>query len=134
MAERAELLLACMMGNRWASTSNPTSATTNPATAAAGSPAAIPATSRPHLETILYSINGISATFSTVGVQVRGSGGTVMASVNHLVGGSTIANAALSYLGIPGKRGGTLTVSMNTVITSLTQSVSAAGWIEDTNG
>lgn len=135
MSKRADLLLACMMGNRWLSTSAPAAGTT----AVASSPVAPGANSRPHLETIWASIHnrvGAGAINFTVGIEVRHASiaGTLIASLSQLVPFSSTAQVSLSSMGIAGKRGSRLSVSMNTVIASVTQTVNAAGWMEDTNG
>ena len=135
MANRADLLNQCFFGNRWVATHSPASGTT----IVVQSPAATDGTSRPHLETLWYSIRnqtGAGSLQATVTVQVRiaSIAGTVIASNEHLLAPSTSANVQLVGMGVPGKRGKSLFIGMNTVVASLTQSVSAAGWVEDTNG
>lgn len=120
--------------NRWSATSAPAAGTT---CVAEVSP--IGAESRPHLETLLYVIDnrgvgaGGAAGRQTVTVNVRlGSiTGTVIASIPLTTYSSTVTNVAATNLGIPGERGRGLSVSMNTVIASLVEAVSIAGWHED---
>jgi hypothetical protein len=132
MSKRSDLLVACMLGNRWRATSAPAAGSTCVAT----SP--IPgAQSKVHLESIWYSIKNLAAAgvTYTVQVQVRGASNTVLASVDHLVGVSASANVNISNLGFANPKLGTsLNVFMNTVFASVTQAVNVAGWVEDTNG
>lgn len=141
MAGRVDLLIACMNGNRWAATSNPDAATTIPATAAALSPTAPDSNTRPHLESLFYSINNrisTGATAATVAVIIEHASGTTVpttiATLNNLITGSQITSQGMSWLGIPGKRGAKINVRMNTVVGSLYQQITTAGWLEDTNG
>lgn len=131
MSKRSDLLVACMLGNRWRATSAPASGTTCVATA----PTPQDSGSRVHLETIWYSIDNLNTGNITVQVQVRGSLNTVLASVQHFLQGSVAANVNISNLALANpKKGTSLNVYMNTVLASVTQSVNATGWIEDTNG
>lgn len=137
MANRADLLNACFFGNRWVATHQPAAGTTVIAQSPLGS--VIGPQSRPHLETLWYSIKnmvGAGAIIHTVQVTVRNVSvaGTIICATDHLVAPSTSANVQLVGMGVPGKRGGSFFISMNTVVASVTQSISAAGWIEDTNG
>ena len=54
-----------------------------------------------------------------------------MASFQQLVAASTVVNVSMANLMLQGKRGKAIRVTMDTVVASLQQSVSAAGWIED---
>ena len=135
MSKRSELLLACMLGNRWTATQNTVGATMS---AASPSIATTPL-SRPHLETLWYSIRnfvGAGAANATVQIQVRhaSEAGTVIASVDHLVSPSSTAQVAFADMKIAGKRGGRIFVTASTFVASLTTAVSMAGWVEDTNG
>ena len=117
--------------NRWVSTHSPAAA----ATVSAGVSIA-GGQIRPHLETLIYTIHnrgvstGIAATV-TVNVRVQSVAGTVVAAIPHFVASSTFASVQMENLGIPGKRGRGLDISMNTVVASLVQNVTAAGWFED---
>ena len=91
---------------------------------------------RHNLETLIYSIKnqtGAGAALATVTVSVRHAtaAGTVIASFDHLIAPSSTANVAMTELCIQGKRGKAIRVTMDTVVASLTQKVSIAGWIED---
>ena len=91
---------------------------------------------RYHLETLIYSIRnmwGAGALQATVTVSVRHgtAAGTVIAAWNHLVAPSTSANVCMANLGIASKRGIGLRVTMDTVVASLVQTASIAGWTED---
>lgn len=130
MSKRSDLLVACMLGNRWSTKSLPASG----ATAVATSPGCGPQ-SRVHLESIWYSINNLNTGNLTVGVQVRGAGATVFAQVNHFLQGSTSANVNMSEYAFPHPKLGTaLNVYVNTVLASVTAAVNLTGWVEDTNG
>lgn len=133
MSKRSDLVVACLLGNRWRATSAPAAGTTCVATA----PTPTSATQRVHLETLWYSVKnlaGAGVTY-TVQVQVRGAANTVLASVDHLVGISQTANVAITNFAFANPKLGTgLNVFMNTVLTSVTQSLNISGWIEDTNG
>lgn len=134
MSKRSDLVVACMLGNRWKN-----STVVAGATVSCASPAPTDGQSRPHLETLWYSIKnfvGAGGAAATVAVQVRSSSenGTLFASVEHLVPASTTANVSISNMQIAGKRGARLMVTTSTFIASLTASVNAMGWIEDTNG
>lgn len=135
MGKRSDLLDACFFGNRWAATHQPAAGTT----VVVQSPVATDATSRHHLELLTYSIKnmvGAGAAIATVTATVRNASiaGTVLWSTDHLVAPSTSANVQIACMGFPGKRGSRFFISMSTVVASVIQSMSAAGWIEDTNG
>lgn len=131
MSKRSDLLVACMLGNRWRATSAPASGTT----CVASAPTPSDANSRVHLETLWYSIDNLNTGNITVQVQVRGALNTVLASVQHFLQGSVAANVNISNLALANpKKGTSLNVFMNTVLASVVQSVNATGWIEDTNG
>lgn len=131
MSKRSDLLLACMLGNRWRA-----SASTTGASCAASSPTPTSAQSRTHLETIWFSIkNQGGASVHTVQVQVRAAGGTVWATVEHLVLSTTTSNVNISNFAFASpKLGQSLTVAMNTALASCGYALNASGWIEDTNG
>lgn len=129
MSKRSDGLVANMLGNRWRATT-----VVNGASAAVTCPAAPDSQSRPHLETIWYSIKNINTGNHTVALQVRHAGGTLVANVDHFLGSSVIGNFNVQNAMYAGKRGGTLTVAMNTALASVTYSVNAAGWFEDVNG
>lgn len=135
MSKRSDLLVACMLGNRWRAN---TGSTVN-ATVTLATPAAPDAVSRPHLEGLWYSIRnfvGAGGANFTCQVQVRNASaaGTLLGSVDHLVPFSSTANVAISNMGIPGKRGSKFFITTDTVVASVAYSINAAGWIEDTNG
>lgn len=135
MSRRSDLVVASMLGNRWRSTSGSTVG----AIVSVVSPANTDTQSRHHLETLWYSIRnfvGAGAINATVQVQVRNSSaaGTVLASVDHIVPFSTTANVAFANMQLAGKRGGRIYVTMDTAVASVTASINAFGWIEDTNG
>ena len=136
MSKRSELLLACMLGNRWDKTHAPTAG----ATLILSSPSiATTPQARTHLETFWYSIRnmmGAGAANTTVTFSIReaSAAGTVIASVDHLVSPSSSANVSASDLHITGKRGNAIAVTMDTVVGSVKATVNIAGWIEDTNG
>lgn len=129
MSIRSDLLIACIMGNRWRASSTPAAGTT----VSAQSPIPSNYDSRVHLETIWYSINNLSAAGVTVSVQVKSASqaGTVLASIAHYVPTLGSANAALPQYQFVGKRGLGLVVTMDTVVASVVQAINTAGWIED---
>ena len=135
MSKRADLLIACMLGNRWNATNSPVAG----ATATVQSPVAPDAQSRPHLETLIYQLvnlfgaGSLEATVS-VNVSIASIAGTVVASFKHLMAPSSSANVGIANLQLAGKRGRPLFVSVPTVGGSVQASLTAAGWIEDTNG
>jgi alkaline phosphatase len=91
---------------------------------------------RHNLETLIYSIRnfvGAGGAVATVTVSVRHAtpAGTVMASFDHLIAASSVVNVSMTEMGFQGKRGKAIRVTMDTVVASLTQKVSIAGWIED---
>jgi len=134
MTKRSDLLVACMMGTRWQKTQ-----TTVGALVAITSPTPIDSQSKVHLETIWYSFRnfaGAGGANSTVGLEVRQASvaGTLVAHVDHLLAASTAQNVqalGLNYVGKPGKP---LFIGTDTAVGSVTASVNASGWIEDTNG
>jgi hypothetical protein len=132
MSKRSDLLLACMLGNRWER-----GTTTVGASCAASSPVA-GANSRVHLETLLCTVKNLSAsTAHTVSLQVRGTNGqTVLWNVDLFVNAtSTVASVGQSNLAFATPKLGTgLLVGFNTALGSVSYSVNIAGWIEDTNG
>lgn len=134
MSKRSDLLVACMLGNRWRAASGSTVA----AVVSVVSPA-VDSQSRPHLETLWYSFRnfgGAGGATTTVQLQVRNASvtGTVLASVDHLVLASTAANVSFANMQLPGKRGSKIVVTTDTVLGSVSASINAVGWIEDTNG
>jgi hypothetical protein len=91
---------------------------------------------RQHLETMIYWIHnrvGAGNIPATVTVSVRHAtiAGTVMASMEHIVAPSSTTNVSMANLMLQGKRGKAIRVTMDTVIASLRQGVSIAGWTED---
>ena len=94
------------------------------------------ANARQNLETLIYSISnrvGAGGAAATVTVSVRHAtpAGTVMASMDHLIGASSVVNVAMTNLMFQGKRGKAIRVTMDTVVASLGQKVSISGWTED---
>jgi hypothetical protein len=134
MSKRSDLLVACMLGNRWNATSAPSAGTT----CVANSPTPQGARSRVHLESLWTTIKNDSVStglFFTTQIQVRGASNTVLWSVDQLVQSSTMAQTNQSNLAFANpKLGKSLNVFMNTVIGSVTCSINMAGWIEDTDG
>lgn len=135
MSKRSDLLVACMLGNRWRLTTGSTVA----AIVSAVSPTAPDAQSRPHLETLWYSIRnfvGAGAANTTVQMQIRNASvaGTVLASVDHLVGFSTTTNVAIANMQLAGKRGSKFYITTDTAVASVAATINACGWFEDTNG
>lgn len=125
-------LMNDLLSNRWNATHAPAAAATLVCNVAAPSAAA----SRRNLETLVYSIHnrtGAGAIPATVTVSVRHAtpAGTVIASMDHLIGASSVVNVAMTNLMIQGKRGKGLYVTMDTVVASLTQKCNIAGWTED---
>ena len=94
--------------------------------------------SRVHLESIIYSLKNWSfgaGTQFSVAVQIRGTAGTVYANIDHVLASSTVQNANITDLKFANpKLGQGLVVTTNTPGGSVTESVAATGWIEDTNG
>ena len=89
------------------------------------------------LDGIWYSIRNWTAGAGlahTVSAQVRGAGNTVFSTVEHVVAASTVANVGPGQFMVVGKRGGTLTLAMNTAAGSVTYSVNAVGFFQDDNG
>ncbi len=135
MSKRSDLLVACMLGNRWRATTGSTAG----AVVALSTPLAPDSQSRPHLETLWYSFRnflGAGGINSTVQLQVRNASvaGTVFASVDHLLGASASANVAIANMQLAGKRGSRFFIATDTGVGSVTASVNAFGWFEDTNG
>jgi hypothetical protein len=130
-------LINDMLGKRWSDTDAPNAGTAVSVSSNTNlGEAAISGTARQNLETLIYSIKnqvGAGAALATVTVSVRHAtqAGTVVASFDHLIPASTTANVAMTSLGIQGKWGKALRVTMDTVVASLTQKVSIAGWTED---
>lgn len=130
MSKRSELVVACMLGNRWRASN-----VTTGASCAASSPTPQDAVSRVHLETLWYSINNLNTGNFTVSVEIRGASNTVIASVQHFLQGTSAANVSISNMAFANpKRGKPLSVAMNTALASVALAVNMAGWIEDTNG
>ena len=135
MSKRSDLLVACMLGNRWNATHAPSAGTT----VVANSPALRDAVSRTHLELLWLSITnqmgaGALITTTTVSVRQASPAGTVIASFDLLTAPSTVSNVSIANMGLMAKRGNQIAVTMSSVIASVNQKVNIAGWIEDTNG
>lgn len=135
MSKRSDLLVACMLGNRWNATHAPAAG----ATVVLSSPSLGNPLARTHLESIWYSIRnqmGAGALNTTVTLSIRqaSAAGTVIASIDHLVQPSQSANVAISNMALFAKRGNAIAFTMDTVIGSVKATVNAAGWVEDTNG
>lgn len=131
MSKRSDLLVACMLGNRWRASN-----VTTGASCSASSPGiATEPNSRVHLESIWYSIDNLNTGNFTVSVEVRGASNTVLASVQHFLQGTSTANANISNFAFANPKKGTgLKVAMNTALASVAMAINIAGWIEDTNG
>jgi hypothetical protein len=137
MSRRSDLLDACFFGNRWSA--NTTAAGTTVAPQSPAGAGIIQSQSRPHMEMLCYSFineTGAGAANITVTAQVRNASvaGTVLWSQQHLIAPSTSANVQIVCMGLPGKRGFPIVATTNTVVASLSASISIAGWYEDTNG
>lgn len=129
--KKADQLLANMLGERWKVTHAPAAGTTILAHVTS-----TPSLSqRRHLDTLWYSIRnyvGAGGALATVTVSVRNASpaGTVIASVDHIVPISSTATVCMTNLGLFAKPGAGLAVTMDTVVASLTQKVTMAGWTE----
>lgn len=124
-------LINKMLGNRWQASHAPAAGSTVVANVAAPDPQA-----RHHLEMLWYSIRnfvGAGGAAATVQVAVRAASiaGTILAQVDHLIDASSTVNVIATNMGIAAPRGTSLHVTMSTVVGSLTQSVSIAGWTEE---
>jgi hypothetical protein len=124
----------CFFRDRWSATHAPAAG----ATVIAASPTPV-GQARQNCEFIWYSIfnQGVGTGIGfTVTVQIRSASiaGTVLASVDHYVASTTAVQVSTGGMGIPGKRGQAIIATMSTVIASLSQKVSIAGWTEDDNG
>lgn len=131
MSKRSDLLVACLLGNRWQA-SNVTAG----ASCAAASPIA-GVNSRIHLETILLTVRNLGgAALHTISAEVRGSlGNTVLWHAEMLVPSTTQAQISQSNLAFAAPKKGTgVIVAFNTAASSVSYAINAAGWIEDTNG
>lgn len=126
-----------MLSKRWYDTDAPNSGTAVSVSSNTNlGEVPLPANARQNLETLIYSIRnyvGSGAAPATVTVSVRHAtaAGTVMASFDHLIGASSVVNVSMTQCGWQGKRGKAIRVTMDTVVASLTQKVSIAGWTED---
>jgi hypothetical protein len=128
-------LINDMLCSRWNDTDAPSSGTAVSVSSQIGD-AQIAPLQRHNLETLIYSIKnqvGAGGVVATVTVSVRHAtpAGTVMASFDHLIPASTVVNVSMSNLMLQGKRGKAIRVTMDTVVASLTQKVSIAGWVDD---
>lgn len=127
-------LLNDMLSKRWTDHDTPNAGTA--VSIQSDTLSAMTENARHHLETLIYSIrnfvgSGGAAATVTVSVRHATAAGTVVAAWNHLIAASSAANVAMTGLGIPSKKGKPLRVTMDTVVASLTQTVSIAGWVED---
>ena len=125
-------LINALLADRWSANSAPAAG----ATLAASVSAPQEPEARLHLETLIYSIRnmmGAGALNTTITVSVRHAtpAGTVIASFDHLTAPSTSTNVSMTRLGFAGKRGKGIHVTMDTVVASVKQSVSMAGWKEE---
>lgn len=128
-----------MLGERWlvtASSASVLAATTVTVNTSSAKPRLEPQ-ERPHLETLWYAVRNVSgagALVHTTTLEVRSASiaGTLLATVKDIYClPSQTANVAATRLGIPGKRGQHLNISFNTVLASVTASINASGWIEN---
>ena len=132
MSKRSDLLVACMLGNRWQKGVSTVGASCTAASPIAG------ANSRVHLESMICTIKNLSAsTAHTVSLQVRGAGAnTVLWNVDFFVNATSVVSTInQSNLAFANPKLGTgLIVAFNTALGSVSYAINAAGWIEDTNG
>ena len=132
MSKRSDLLVACILGNRWQKGVATVGASCSAASPVAG------ANSRVHLESLICTIKNLSAsTAHTVSLQVRGSNAnTVLWNVDFFVNAtSVVAQLNQSNLAFANPKLGTgVIVAFNTALGSVSYAINAAGWIEDTNG
>jgi len=128
-------LINDLLAKRWNDTDSPTAGTAVSVTSQVND-VGIPTQQRHNLETLSFWIwnrTGAGGVAATVTVNVRHGtiAGTVMASYQQLVAASSVTNVSMTNLMLQGKRGKAIRVTMDTVVASLTQSVTAAGWYED---
>jgi len=90
------------------------------------------------LEAVIFSVKNLTAAASTVVMEVREASiaGTVLASVEIITAaGATTADCYSQWYipasrGVPGTAYGNLSVSFNTVQTSVVAKLNTSGWLE----
>ena len=128
MSRKTDALVADKMDNRWSYTSTATNATLTQALAAAPQSAK----DEVHLDFIqLLFLNKNTLSF-TIAAQVRdvSVAGTVLAQWPMLLVGSQVAQVSPTGIHVTATKGAGLFLTTDTVQPSVTATVNAAGWID----
>lgn len=136
MSKGVDGLLDDYYRQRWSSVSAPAAGTTCVASAGIGAGLA---TNKPMsnkarniLEAVVFSVKNLTAAATTVVMKVSEASiaGTVLASVELVVGIGATASDCYSQWYIPGTRGNDLVVSFDTVQASVVMKLNPCGWTE----
>jgi len=134
MSKGVDGLLDDYFRQRWSATSAPAGGTTCVANA---SIANVGARERSVLEAVVFSVKNLTAAASTVVMEVREASiaGTVLASVEIVTAAGATSSDCYSQWYVAASRGGVgaygnLSVSFNTVQTSVVQKLNTCGWLE----
>jgi hypothetical protein len=128
MSKRSDGLLAEMLGNRWSVNIAPAAAATVVGSVAAPNSAR----SRHHLEHMSISIKSNAAATHTVTTSVREASiaGTVVWSMDTLVGAATSKEIILDSMGLMFAEGKSIHFTQDTVLAGVKATVNAAGWTD----
>lgn len=131
MSKRSESMQADELENRWYVSASTTNATIVPAV----SPTLLNTRAVRHLDFLHLAILNKNTLHTTASAQVRDAsvGGTVLFQLSMLVGGSTTAQvnpAGIHLMATPGKE---FFYTTDTVAPSVTVSVSAGGWTDESS-
>lgn len=138
MANSSDGLFKDYMRERWTTTNSPAAGTTCVAAASGtaggtGLPTnTIGSQERYIIESLLLSARNVGAAAVTLTANVRASSitGTILAGVDVIVAVNGSYQDCFAQLNFPAPRGQDLVVEFGTPAASVTQRVSAAGWIE----
>lgn len=134
MSKGVDGLLDDYFRQRWSATSAPAGGTT---CVAAANLVNITNRQRTVLEAVVFSVKNLTAAVSTVVMEVREASiaGTVLASVEIITPVGATSNDCYSQWYVQASRGGVgaygnLSVSFNTVQTSVVMKLNTCGWLE----
>jgi len=128
MSKRADGLMADFLDNRWVASDSATNVTI---TANVGAPSSAKASRI--LDALSICVANMNAAGATITAHVRdvSFAGTILAQWRLFVPGSTTAHVNPANLGIVATRGKGLHFTTDTVIPSVTASVTATGWTDE---
>lgn len=138
MASSSDGLFKDYMRERWTLTSNPAAGATCVGSASGSGGAGLPSTNsiatkeRYIIESLIASARNATAAAVTLTANIRAAsiGGSIIASWDVIVAVGGSYQDCFAQLNYPAPRGQDLVVDFGTPVASVTQKVSAAGWVE----